>query len=73
MTRQTEPDDLRAALDLNADGRRYWDTFPRSTRRAILEWIGAAKTYPTRGRRVEQTVAGAAVGRRANQRRQPGP
>jgi uncharacterized protein YdeI (YjbR/CyaY-like superfamily) len=35
------PDDLRAALDRDADARRHWDNFPPSTERAILEWIGS--------------------------------
>jgi uncharacterized protein YdeI (YjbR/CyaY-like superfamily) len=66
-----EPDDLRAALDARPAARRSWHGFPRSTRRAILEWINSARTAPTRERRVTTTVAEAA-GRRANQWRQPG-
>jgi uncharacterized protein YdeI (YjbR/CyaY-like superfamily) len=72
VERLEEPDDLRAALDAEPAARGQWDGFPRSTRRAILEWIGAARTSPTRARRVEQTVTEAAAGRRANQWRQPG-
>ncbi|MCD0485093.1 YdeI/OmpD-associated family protein [Streptacidiphilus sp. ASG 303] len=66
-----EPDDLRAALDAAPDARRHWDAFPRSARRAVLEWIGTAKREATRAARVRETVAEAAVGRRANQWRQP--
>ncbi|WP_042366421.1 YdeI/OmpD-associated family protein [Streptacidiphilus neutrinimicus] len=66
-----EPDDLRTLLDAEAAARANWNSFPRSTRRAILEWITAAKTPATRERRIQQTVAEAAVGRRANQWRQP--
>ena len=66
-----EPPDLAAALDASADARASWDGFPRSTRRAILEWIGTAKTDATRGKRVRQTVDEAEVARRANQWRQP--
>ena len=62
-----EPDDLRAALDAEPSAREHWDAFPRSARRAILEWVTAAKTEPTRLRRVQQTVDEAAAGRRANQ------
>jgi uncharacterized protein YdeI (YjbR/CyaY-like superfamily) len=36
----TEPPDLTAALDATPSARHYWDAFPRSARRAILEWIG---------------------------------
>ncbi|WP_018330612.1 YdeI/OmpD-associated family protein [Actinomycetospora chiangmaiensis] len=67
----TEPDDLRAALDAVPTARSQWEGFPRSARRAILEWIQAARTAPTRTRRIDQTVSEAAVGRRANQWRQP--
>lgn len=66
-----EPDDLAAALDAVPAARREWDGFPRSTRRAILEWIGSAKTPVTRDKRITNTVDEAAVGRRANQWRQP--
>lgn len=44
----TEPDDLAAALDQAPAARANWDAFPRSTRRAILDWITGAKTPPTR-------------------------
>ena len=67
-----EPGDLREALDLRPDARAAWDAFPRSARRAILEWIAAAKRPATRAARVAETVAEAADGRRANQWRQPG-
>ena len=67
----SEPDDLRAALDADADARRHWDAFPRSTKRAILEWIAGARTPATRARRVTETAAAAAAGVRANQWRQP--
>lgn len=68
-----EPADLRAALDELPQARMHWDSFPRSTKRAILEWIYTAKTDTTRTRRVEQTANEAAAGRRANQWRQPNP
>ena len=67
----TEPDDLRAALDAVPAARAEWDAFPRSARRAILEWISTARRTETRERRVRQTVDEAAAGRRANQPRQP--
>jgi uncharacterized protein YdeI (YjbR/CyaY-like superfamily) len=62
-----EPDALRAALDAVPRARREWDAFPRSARRAILEWIGAARTEATRERRVAETARLAADGIRANQ------
>ncbi len=66
-----EPDDLHTALDAAPQAREHWDGFPPSTRRAILEWITSAKTQPTRDKRVTRTVEEAAIGRRANQWRQP--
>ena len=67
-----EPDDLRAALDAVPAARTAWDGFPPSVRRAVLEWIGAARRPATRASRVAETVSEAAEGRRANQSRQPG-
>ena len=66
-----EPDDLAAALDAAPQARTYFDAFPRSTKRAILEWIATAKTQPTRATRIARTVTDAAVNIRANQWRQP--
>ena len=66
-----EPDDLAAALDAVPSARREWNAFPRSARRAILEWLDNAKRPETRARRVATVVAEATEGRRANQWRQP--
>lgn len=66
-----EPADRRAALDAEAGARDHWDAFPRSAKRGILEWIGAAKRPETRARRVAETATQAAAGVRANQWRQP--
>ena len=57
-----EPPDLALALDREPAARRYWDAFPRSTRRPILEWITSAKQTTTREKRINET-------RRAWQRR----
>ena len=62
-----EPADLAAALDAAAGARAYWDAFPRSTRRATLEWIAAAKRPVTRERRVTETVELASRNLRAEQ------
>jgi uncharacterized protein YdeI (YjbR/CyaY-like superfamily) len=72
VERLEEPSDLRSALDADPAARASWDAFPRSAKRAILEWISSAKKDETRARRVAQTVSEAAVGRRANQPSQPG-
>lgn len=66
-----EPDDLRTALESRPDARRFWEQFPPSTRRGILEWILAAKTEPTRARRIAETADLASQNIRANQPRQP--
>jgi uncharacterized protein YdeI (YjbR/CyaY-like superfamily) len=66
-----EPLDLAVALDANPTARAYWDAFPRSTRRAILEWIGSAKSADTRQKRIDRTVSDTAVDIRASQWRQP--
>jgi len=66
-----EPADLAAALDADPAACRHWDAFPRSARRAILEWIGNARPDATRQARIERTVSDAARGIRANQWRQP--
>ena len=66
-----EPEDLRGALDATPAAREHWDAFPPSTRRAILEWILAAKRPATRARRISDTAEKAAVNIRANQWRQP--
>lgn len=65
-----EPPDLTLALDREPAARRHWDAFPRSTRRAILEWITSAKQTATRDRRIEETARLAAQNIRANQWRQ---
>ena len=51
-----EPDDLVAALDADPSARAYWNAFPASARRGILEWIGNAKRESTRTQRIATTV-----------------
>ena len=64
--------ELGEALDAEPDARANWDGFQGSTKRAILEWIIAAKRPPTWASRVAETARLAAQGIRANQWRQPG-
>ena len=71
ITQGIEPSDLRRALDETDLARAYWDAFPFSTRRGILEWIFNAKTPATRLKRIEETVGLAAQNIRANQFRNP--
>ena len=61
------PGDLATAFDGHPTSRANWDTFPRSARRGILEWIVTAKKPETRAARVEETAALAARNERANQ------
>jgi uncharacterized protein YdeI (YjbR/CyaY-like superfamily) len=63
------PDDLAAAFTMEA--RAFWDGFPRSTRRGILEWILNAKTPQTRVKRIAETAQKAAQNERANQWKKP--
>jgi len=51
-----EPPELKNALDANPDARRHWDAFPRSAKRAALEWISTAKRDDTRARRIAETA-----------------
>ena len=64
------PPDLAAALSANPIAQQYFDAFPRSVKRGILEWISAAKKPETRAKRVEETARLAAENIRANQWRQ---
>ena len=54
------PPDLGTALDADPAARRHWEAFPRSTKRAVLEWITSAKRPDTRERRIRETVERAA-------------
>jgi uncharacterized protein YdeI (YjbR/CyaY-like superfamily) len=61
------PNDLQELLDVNPTAKQYFDLFPRSVKRGILEWIGNAKQVETRKKRIEETVSLAAQNIRANQ------
>jgi uncharacterized protein YdeI (YjbR/CyaY-like superfamily) len=61
------PPDLDRALQVNPIADRYFQAFPRSVKRAILEWIANAKKPETRARRIEETARLAAQNLRANQ------
>jgi uncharacterized protein YdeI (YjbR/CyaY-like superfamily) len=62
-----EPPELTVALDAVPEARTNWDAYPRSTRRATLEWIAAAKRPATRERRIAETVTLATQNLRAQQ------
>jgi uncharacterized protein YdeI (YjbR/CyaY-like superfamily) len=61
------PPDLAAALDERPPARANWDAFSRSSRRAILGWIVAARRPETRAARVAQTAVRAARNEKANE------
>jgi len=60
------PEDLAAAFAGHAGSREQWEAFPRSAKRAMLEWIVQAKRPHTRANRIEQAAAEAAEGKRAH-------
>ncbi len=64
------PPDLAQALTSNRSAQTNFDAFPRSVKRAILEWIASAKKPQTREKRIMETVRLAAQNIRANQWRQ---
>ncbi len=59
------PDDLEAALEARPPARRHWEAFPRSARRALLQWIALARREETRAKRIEETAAAAQRNERA--------
>lgn len=61
------PADLGARLDALPPARERFEAFPKSVRRATLEWISSAKKPETRAQRVEQCAALAQRDERANQ------
>lgn len=59
------PDDLLAAFGRYAGSAEQWESFSKSSRRAILDWIRQAKRPETRATRVEESARLAAVGEKA--------
>ena len=64
------PSDLEKAFSKNKTARGYFEAFPKSVKRGILEWISNAKKSETRAKRIEETVNKAEKNIRANQWRQ---
>jgi len=60
------PKDLDEALKSNEKARYYFERFPKSSKRGILEWIKNAKQDTTRQKRVQETVTKAAENIKAN-------
>ena len=61
------PDDLCSALATYPNGTKYFNAFPKSVKRGILEWIRNAKRAETRQKRIAETARLADVNKRANQ------
>jgi len=61
------PTDLKAAFSKNKIASGFFDSFPPSTKRGILEWILNAKRPETRIKRIQETVDLAEKNIRANQ------
>lgn len=61
------PEDLGVALAENTTAQQYFESFPRSVKRGILEWVISAKKPETRAKRITETVTLAAQNMRANQ------
>ncbi|HUG33843.1 MAG TPA: YdeI/OmpD-associated family protein [Anaerolineales bacterium] len=64
------PPDLAKAFSKNKTAKKFFEAFPRSAKRAILEWISNAKKPETRAARILDTVTKAEKNIRANQWRQ---
>ncbi len=61
------PDDLAKAFAEHPPAAAQWESFPRSAKRGILEWIVQAKRPETRAKRIGETARLSAKGERANQ------
>ena len=61
------PNDLADLFTQHPGSRKNWETFPRSVKRGILEWIFNAKRAATRKKRIQETAIKAAKNERANQ------
>jgi len=64
------PADLTKALLKNKTAMKNFESFPKSSKKIILEWINNAKKEETRLKRIEETVSLAAKNIRANHYRQ---
>ncbi len=65
------PKDLADAFAKNKKALSYWEAFPPSAKKGILQWIYNAKTTPTRSARISNTVLLAENNIRANMPKQP--
>lgn len=61
------PPDLADRLAANPTAKGYFDAFPKSVKRGILDWLLNAKTPQTRAKRIDDIVTRAERNERANQ------
>lgn len=61
------PPELKKAFAKNKTALANFDAFPKSVKKAILEWISNAKKEETLKKRIDETVSLAAKNIRANQ------
>ncbi|MBK6840203.1 MAG: YdeI/OmpD-associated family protein [Bacteroidetes bacterium] len=66
VQRSILPEDLKTLFLKNKIAEKYFQAFPPSSKRIILEWIQNAKKPETRKQRIKQTVLLAAKNLRAN-------
>ena len=66
VQRSILPEDLKTLVLKNKIAEKYFQAFPPSSKRIILEWIQNAKKPETRKQRIKQTVLLAAKNLRAN-------
>ncbi len=64
------PKDLKLLFDKNAIAKKNWESFSRSSKRGILEWILNAKRPETREKRVSKTINLAEQNIKANHSKQ---
>lgn len=63
------PPDLQDQLTANPTAKGFFDAFPRSVKRGVLEWLLNAKTSATRTKRINEILTMAERNERANQYR----
>jgi uncharacterized protein YdeI (YjbR/CyaY-like superfamily) len=61
------PEDLAVALAAHPPATANFEAFPRSVRRALLEWTAQAKRPETRAARIQEIATKAARNERANE------
>ena len=50
------PEDLKAAMEGNAEAQANFEKFPASQKKQFLYWIASAKTEKTRQKRIQETI-----------------